>query len=132
MYYQEHHADKEAALRRGRMHPHAVSFHRARVNVYKTEGSYEMLVFAPGRTKENFQISVAGDEIIIGYQPVPATVSPNWVHKEYSRGAFERRFKLDEAVDTAAISAKYEDGVLQVTMPVIPGKEVQRKDVPIS
>jgi len=134
MYHQQSYAGQEPAFKQygRRMHPHAVSFNRAPVNVYKTETSYEMLVFAPGRTKENFQVNVAGDEIIISYEPVPANTTPNWVHKEYSRGAFERRFKLDEGVDTTNIAAKYEDGVLWISLPVIPGKEVSKKEIPIS
>jgi hypothetical protein len=36
---------------------------RAAVNIYKTDSSYEMLVFAPGRIKENFHIDVKGNEI---------------------------------------------------------------------
>ena len=134
MYHQQSYAGKGSAIKQHgrRMHPYAVSFHRAPVNVYKTEISYEMLVFAPGRTKENFSINVQGDEIIISYEPAPANVTPNWVHKEYSRGAFERTFKLDESVDTTNISAKYEDGVLKVTLPIIPGKEIPKQEVPIS
>jgi hypothetical protein len=36
------------------------SMQRAAVNIYKTENSYEMLVFAPGRIKEHFSIDVNG------------------------------------------------------------------------
>jgi HSP20 family protein len=36
------------------------SMQRAAVSVYKTEKSYEMLVFAPGRVKENFHLGVKG------------------------------------------------------------------------
>ena len=45
------------------------SMQRASVNIYKTENSYEMLVFAPGRIKENFSLSVNGNELIITYTP---------------------------------------------------------------
>ena len=34
------------------------SMQRAAVNIFKTENSYEMLVFAPGRIKEHFHIDV--------------------------------------------------------------------------
>ena len=50
---------------------------------------------------------------------------PDWVRREYSRGGFVRNFALDPSIDTQNISAKYVDGVLQVTLPVIPGKEAQ-------
>ncbi|HEY2722648.1 MAG TPA: Hsp20/alpha crystallin family protein, partial [Chitinophagaceae bacterium] len=57
---------------------------------------------------------------------------PDWVRREYSRGAFERSFTLDEAIDAANISAKYIDGVLQVTLPIVPGKESSSQEIAIS
>ena len=43
------------------------SMQRAAVNIYKTDSSYEMLVFAPGRIKENFHIDVKGNELTVSY-----------------------------------------------------------------
>jgi len=42
---------------------------RAAVNIYKTADSYEMLVFAPGRVKENFNVQVKGNELHVSYTP---------------------------------------------------------------
>jgi HSP20 family protein len=39
---------------------------------------------------------------------------------------------LDETIDKANISAKYVDGVLQVSLPVVPGKELQQHQINIS
>ena len=41
------------------------SHFRAPVNVYKTETTYEVLVFAPGRVKENFNVKTQGQELIV-------------------------------------------------------------------
>ena len=41
------------------------SMQRAAVNIYKTENSYEMLVFAPGRIREHFKIDVEGKDLKI-------------------------------------------------------------------
>ena len=38
------------------------SMQRAAVNVYKTDSSFEMLVFAPGRIKEHFHLDMNGNE----------------------------------------------------------------------
>jgi HSP20 family protein len=105
---------------------------RAAVNIYRTDSSYEMLVFAPGRIREHFKIDVEGAELKISYTPPEGFPRPDWVLREYSRGGFVRVFTLDETVDATNITAKYVDGVLQVSLPVIPGKEVTRKEVPIS
>jgi len=105
---------------------------RAAVNIYKTETSYEMLVFAPGRIKEHFAVNVKGNELTISYTPPEGFPRFDWVLREYSRGGFVRTFTLDETVEAAAISAKYEDGVLQVSLPVIAGTETTEQEIKIS
>ena len=108
------------------------SMQRAAVNIYKTETSYEMLVFAPGRIKEHFKIDVDGKELKISYTPPDGFPRPDWVLREYSRGGFERVFQLDETIDATAISAKYVDGVLHVSLPLVPGKESPKKEIVVS
>jgi len=105
---------------------------RAAVNIYKAENSYEMLVFAPGRIRENFHLNVKGNELTVSYLPPEGFPRPEWVRREYSRGAFERSFTLDEAIDATKITAKYIDGVLQVSLPIVPGKESESQEIPIS
>lgn len=99
------------------------SMQRAAVNVYKTDSSYEMLVFAPGRIKEHFSLAVNGQQLTVSYTPPQDFPKHDWVMREYSRGGFVRSFALDETVDTAAISAKYADGVLQVSLPLKAGAQ---------
>jgi len=108
------------------------SMQRAAVNVYKTESSFEMLVFAPGRFKENFGLNVKGNELTISYTPPEGIPRPDWIMREYSRGGFVRTFTLDDNVDTASISAKYVDGVLLVSLPIIAGKESTNQEIKVS
>ena len=108
------------------------SMQRAAVNIYKTDNSYEMLVFAPGRIKENFHIDVQGNELIVSYTPPEGFPRPEWVLREYSRGGFSRTFTLNESIDTANIAAKYTDGVLQISLPIIAGKENEKKEIVIN
>jgi HSP20 family protein len=105
------------------------SMQRAAVNIYKTEQSFEMLVFAPGRIKEHFHLDVKGNELTVSYTPPEGFARPDWVLREYSRGGFKRTFTLDESIDTANISAKYADGVLQISLPVLAGKENLKKEI---
>jgi HSP20 family protein len=108
------------------------SMQRAAVNIYKTENSFEMLVFAPGRIKEHFKVDVEGSDLKISYTPPDGFPRPQWIQREYSRGGFVRSFTLDETIDAANITAKYADGVLQVSLPLIPGKETTKKEVAVS
>jgi HSP20 family protein len=108
------------------------SMQRAAVNIYKTENSYEMLVFAPGRIREHFKIDVEGKELRISYTPPEGFPRPEWVLREYSRGGFVRVFTLDETIDATHITAKYEDGVLKVSLPLIAGKEQTKTEIVIN
>jgi len=107
------------------------SMQRAAVNIYKTDNSYEMLVFAPGRIKEHFHLSMNGNELVISYNPPDGFSRPEWILREYSRGGFTRSFTLNENVDSQNVSAKYADGVLHVSLPLIEGKESVRKEIVI-
>jgi HSP20 family protein len=131
MYYNQSSAAKGEYGSRQR-HLLIRSTQRAAVNIYRTDNSYEMLVFAPGRIKEHFHLDVKGNELTVSYRPPEGFPRPDWILREYSRGGFERTFPLDETIDKTKISAKYVDGVLQVSLPVIPGKELQQHQINIS
>ncbi|MEO7961590.1 MAG: Hsp20/alpha crystallin family protein, partial [Ginsengibacter sp.] len=108
------------------------SMQRAAVNIYKTENSYEMLVFAPGRIREHFKLDVKGSELSISYTPPEGFPKVDWIKREYSRGGFVRTFTLDESIDAEKITAKYEEGALCVSLPVIPGKESPKHEIKVS
>ena len=108
------------------------SMERAAVNIYKTDNSYEMLVFAPGRIKEHFRVEVKGRELTVSYLPPEGFPRPEWIRREYSRGGFTRSFTLDDTVDAGAIAARYTDGVLQLSLPLVPGKESAEHQVTIA
>lgn len=101
------------------------------VNIEELDAGYELYLFAPGLTKADFKISQSDDLLTISYQK-PELVpdeSERWLHKEYKRRSFERSFLLNDKVDVENISAKYEQGVLQVTLPKLPGMESSTQDI---
>jgi len=108
------------------------SMQRAAVNIFKTDNSFEMLVFAPGRIREHFKLDVNGNQLTVSYTPPEGFARPEWILREYSRGGFTRTFTLDDSIDQSNVSAKYADGVLQVTLPVIAGKEELKKEIVIN
>jgi HSP20 family protein len=132
MYNKHSFAPFMRAARGRHHHPFMQSIFRAPVNIYKTENSFEIMIFAPGRVKENFNVKTQGNELVVSYKPQEGLQSPDWLKKEYSRGAFERTFTIDDSIDTNNISANYIDGVLQISLPVIPGKETPQQDIPVN
>jgi HSP20 family protein len=113
-------------------HLYSRSNDRAAINIYRTDSSYEMLVFAPGRLREHFHLEVKGRDLQISYSPPEGFPQVDWVHREYSRGGFVRSITMDETVDPAQIQAKYVDGVLQVSLPVVAGQERTSVEIPVS
>ena len=131
MYYNQSCAAKGEHYGNRQRHLFNRSLQRAAVNIYKTENSFEMLVFAPGRIKEHFKIDVEGRELKISYTPPDGFPRPEWVVREYSRGGFLRSFTLNSSIDVSKISAKYEDGVLHVSLPLQEG-EVTKQEIKIN
>jgi HSP20 family protein len=104
------------------------------VNIFESEERFELHVFAPGLTKEDFKISVSDDVLTISYQTPENTTAPDpkWVRQEYNRPSFERRFMLSDKVDQTGISARYTDGVLIVTLAKKPGSATPSQEIGVA
>lgn len=89
------------------------------VNIREDEQAFHVELAAPGLKKEDFTISLEKNVMTIGGQrkQESAETKPNYLKKEFSYHGFKRSFTLPETVNTDAISARYENGVLLVTVP---------------
>ncbi len=96
------------------------------VNIQETDAAYELQMVAPGLKKEEFRINLDQNILTISYehkeQKEETTENsdkkePKVLRSEYQFRSFKRSFTLNEKIDAAGISAKYNDGVLHVTMP---------------
>ncbi|MBX2923638.1 MAG: Hsp20 family protein [Chitinophagaceae bacterium] len=91
------------------------------VNLRETDKSYEMEVVAPGLKKQDFQLNISDDTLSISFEHKQEDnqkdASGQWIRREYRAQAFSRSFNLDETVDASNIAARYEDGVLHVSIP---------------
>jgi HSP20 family molecular chaperone IbpA len=92
------------------------------VNLLEKKDWYELSVYAPGLNKDAFQVNVADDILTIRFQhSEQEPTTSQWLHREYQRTPFERSFQLNGKVDTTSISARYTDGVLELTLPKTTG-----------
>ena len=146
--YHEHQARPERGQWRGRgawknagQFGHAARFGRhfegqqqsqTPVNIRETADFYELFVFAPGLSKDAFNVSISDDVLIIS--AVQGSDEPGargqWLHHEYQRGGFERRFQLNNKIETEGITARYNDGVLELTLPKAAGTSAQ--EIPVA
>ena len=90
-----------------------------KVDILETEAAYEINVAVPGLKKEDFKIDLNDNFLTIsGERKFSKERKENSVHVvETQYGNFSRSFSLPENVDASKISAKYADGILEITVP---------------
>ncbi|MEZ4809218.1 MAG: Hsp20/alpha crystallin family protein [Allomuricauda sp.] len=89
------------------------------VNIKDTEKSFELELAVPGMKKDDFTVEVDNDVLTIAseFKSENEETQDNYTRKEFSYSAFKRAFTLPETVDGSKIDAKYEDGILRLTLP---------------
>ena len=89
------------------------------VNIVETQEAYHMELNVPGRNKEDFKINLENGLISVSYEKKEeaSVEGQKLVRKEFSFQSFKRSFGLDDKIDTAAIQAKYENGLLKLYLP---------------
>ncbi|PTX58942.1 heat shock protein Hsp20 [Kordia periserrulae] len=103
----------------GTMNPIANRGNIPAVNIKETEDDFSLEVAAPGKTKEDFQLSLDHDVLTISTEDKKeeTTKEDNYTRREFSYAAFQRSFKLPQAVNKEEINATYTNGILHVTLP---------------
>ena len=93
---------------------------RVPVNIRETDKTYELELSAPGLQKQDFHLSMEGDTLTISAEHSEENRkedrSEGWFRKEFKKGQFTRTFNLDDTVDAGKITAKYEDGILYLSI----------------
>lgn len=91
------------------------------VNVRETDKSYELELVAPGLKKEDFKINLHREMLTVSFEHQDEQSQQDkeegWLRREYHKRSFSRSFNLDEAIDAGKISAKYDDGILHLSLP---------------
>jgi HSP20 family protein len=87
------------------------------VNIFETKEGYVLEAEMPGVNKEGLEITLEGNEITIVGHRKSEVVPGNPLFRERTVADYRRVFELDPAIDTAKISAKMEQGVLNLTLP---------------
>jgi len=90
-----------------------------KVDVIENEKDYEIHVAVPGVNKEDFKIDLNDNYLTIsGERKLNKEKNEKNFHSiETQYGTFTRSFSLPENVDVNNIKAKYENGILEVTIP---------------
>ncbi|HTN38286.1 MAG TPA: Hsp20/alpha crystallin family protein [Arachidicoccus sp.] len=93
------------------------------VNVLENNDEFQLQVAAPGLQKQDFKLKVDDNLLTVSYEKETVenekggTNESKFHRQEFSSRSFKRTFTLDEKIDAEKIAAKYDNGILYITLP---------------
>ena len=89
------------------------------VNISESNNAFYLDLVAPGRKKEAFVLNVEKNILTISYDQKNEAVNEEVksIRNEFALNSFKRSFNLDQRINTEAIEAKYDNGILKLTLP---------------
>ena len=91
-----------------------------RMDVTENDKEYQVLADLPGVKKEDISITINGNEVVVSAEVKHEKEINNGetvLRAERYYGKIQRAFALSYEVDEATAQAKYNDGVLELTLP---------------
>lgn len=93
------------------------AWNRPLANIEESKEAYAIHLAAPGLEKPDFKISLDQNVLKVEVDKARPETPFNKVKTEYSYNKFSRNFKVHDDVNTSAITAAYENGILRITLP---------------
>ena len=92
---------------------------RPAVNISEEDAHYQIAVAAPGLEKSDFDLQIDKDLLTVKVEKESKSEEEEgkFSRKEFNFSRFSRTFTLPETVVKDNISATYENGVLNITLP---------------
>jgi HSP20 family protein len=90
------------------------------VNIKENADAFDVEMAAPGLSKDEFKIELNNDLLTISSEKnVDNEINEgeNFTRREFSYQSFSRSFTLPNTVNSDKIGAKYENGILKVSIP---------------
>lgn len=88
-------------------------------NVITFDDRYELEVALPGFSKNDIEIEVDNDVLEISSKEISKDDAPklNYRLREFNYAGFKKSFKLPESADGQKVKAKFNQGLLLITIP---------------
>jgi HSP20 family protein len=88
-------------------------------NVIEHEKEYAIEISAPGKQKEDFKVEVEGEYLHVSSEKKEETEEnkPNFRRREFSYNYLSRSFRIPENTLPHEVTAKYENGILHLSLP---------------
>ena len=92
--------------------------HLPSVNILDNEKFFELNLAAPGKNRKDFIIELEDQILTISSESFTNNDgSDNFTRQEYRYDNFKRSFRLPDSINTSLIKAKYENGILSISLP---------------
>ena len=92
---------------------------RMPIDLYRDGDHYVLTADLPGIDPGSVDIDIDGQLLTVRAERTPRSQEGvKWLTRERQGGTFLRQLTLGQGIDTASISANYENGVLSVLIPV--------------
>ena len=102
-----------------------------KTDVRETEKTYELDIDLPGFKKDEIQIELKDGYLTVsaekGLDKDEEDKKGKYIRKERYAGAMQRSFYVGENLTDEDIKAKYENGILRLSVPKKPAKAVEAK-----
>jgi HSP20 family protein len=99
------------------------------VDVSETDKAYTVTAELPGVREKDIEVSVGDDVLVIKGEKhqEKEEKSRNRYVSERSYGAFQRMFNLPRGADGSKVEARFQNGILTVTVPKLAERQETRK-----
>jgi HSP20 family protein len=92
-------------------------FNRPAVNIAESEHSFTIELAVPGLNKKDIEVKIDKDLLIVSAKKSETgEVKDKYTRREFNYFEFERSFLLPETVNSSAITATTENGILTITL----------------
>ena len=92
-------------------------------NVLSKENEVLIELMTPGIPKEDILIDCENNKLVVSYKtPKETSVEGEYIQQQIFKDGFKNTFKLTAELDQDKISAKMNNGILQITIPRKKGK----------
>ena len=104
------------------------------VNIEETPDDYLVSILAPGYQKSDFKVSLDNHLLTISSEKREEEITEGnkLIRKEFSQRSFKRSFTINEKIESESITAKYDNGILYLTLPKRETAKAFSKDIEIA
>jgi HSP20 family protein len=100
------------------------------MDLCKLDGHYLLTADLPGVDPGSVDVSVDNGVLTLSAQRSPRSEDGvQWLTNERPFGSYRRQLSLGDGVDAAGITARYDNGVLSVTIPIAERAKPRRVEI---